>query len=126
MTTEEFETFYFPKYDLTIRAIARKLAHTNDTLAEDLYQEGLVALWNCVPERARDNRDAYIRQSVKFRMIDYLRRERIYILESLDARLENGQQIVADAVGHPLIIDSGNRRSAVTKRKPDLDPEEDV
>lgn len=99
MHNEEFETFYLPKYDLVIRAIARKLAQTNDTLAEDLYQEGLIALWNCNPARAKDNPDAYIRQALKFRMIDYLRRERIYNTESLEARLERGEQLVMDAAG---------------------------
>jgi len=99
MTNEEFEKIYLPKYDLTIRAIARKLAQTNDTLAEDLYQEGLIALWNCTPNRAKDNTDAYIRQSLKFRMIDYLRKERIYNTESLEARLERGDQLVTDATG---------------------------
>ena len=99
MTNEEFENTYLPKYDLVIRAIARKLAQTNDTLAEDLYQEGLIALWNCKPHRARDNPDAYIRQALKFRMIDYLRRERIYATESLEARLERGEQLVMDVAG---------------------------
>lgn len=99
MTNEEFESHYLPKYDLVIRAISRKLAQTNDTLAEDLYQEGLIALWNCNPGRAKDNPDAYIRQALKFRMIDYLRRERIYNTESLDARLERGDQLVRDVAG---------------------------
>jgi DNA-directed RNA polymerase specialized sigma24 family protein len=99
MTNEEFETYFLPKYDLVIRAISRKLAQTNDTLAEDLYQEGLIALWNCNPGRAKDNPDAYIRQALKFRMIDYLRRERIYNTESLDARLERGEQLVRDVAG---------------------------
>jgi DNA-directed RNA polymerase specialized sigma24 family protein len=94
-----FEQTYLPKYDLVIRAIARKLAQTNDTLAEELYQEGIIALWNCDPSKARDNPDAYIRQALKFRMIDYLRRERIYHTESLDARLERGEQLVAGVGG---------------------------
>lgn len=99
MTNEEFEKIYLPKYELTIRAIARKLAQTNDTLAEDLFQEGLIALWSCTPNRARDNADAYIRQALKFRMIDYLRKEKIYSTESLEARLERGDQLVMDATG---------------------------
>jgi DNA-directed RNA polymerase specialized sigma24 family protein len=103
MTNEEFEA-YLPKYDLTIRAIARKLAQTNDTLAEDLYQEGLIALWNCTPRRAKNNPDAYIRQAVKFRMIDYLRRERIYMTESLEARLERGEQLVMEGGHYDLVI----------------------
>lgn len=99
MTNDEFEQYYLPKYDLVIRAIARKLAQTNDTLAEDLYQEGLIALWNCTPHRARDNQDAYVRQAIKFRMIDYLRRERIYSTESLEARFERGEQLMMTVTG---------------------------
>jgi DNA-directed RNA polymerase specialized sigma24 family protein len=99
MTNDEFEKVYFPKYDLTIRAISRKLGQTNDTLVEDLYQEGMIALWNCDPQRARDNPDAYIRQAIKFRMIDFLRRERVSEIESLDARLENGEQLTLDPAG---------------------------
>lgn len=99
MTNDEFEQFYYPTYDRVIRAIARKLAQTNDTLAEDLYQEGLIALWQCNPSRAKDNPDAYVRQAIKFRMIDALRRERIYSTESLEARLERGEQLVMDAGG---------------------------
>jgi DNA-directed RNA polymerase specialized sigma24 family protein len=116
MTNEEFETIYLPKYDLTIRAIARKLAQTNDTLSEDLYQEGLIALWSCTPNRARDNPDAYIRQAIKFRMIDYLRKERIYITESLEARLERGDQIVSDGsqLGHGIRLKERNNGNSRT------------
>jgi len=111
MTNEEFERIYLPKYDLVIRAIARKLAQTNDTLAEDLYQEGLIALWNCTPHRARDNPDAYIRQALKFRMIDYLRKERIYATESLEARLERGEQLVMDVAGSfDLVVPKDRQR----------------
>jgi DNA-directed RNA polymerase specialized sigma24 family protein len=119
MTNSEFTEVYLPKYDLVIRAISRKLALTNDTLAEDLYQEGLIALWNCDPTRAKDNPDAYIRQALKFRMIDYLRRERIYNTESLDARLERGEQLVIDdsgAYGLVMLTTPGfERRSSVGK-----------
>jgi DNA-directed RNA polymerase specialized sigma24 family protein len=110
MTNEEFEGFYFAKYDSVVRAIARKLAQTNDTLAEDLYQEGLIALWNCDPRKARENQDAYIRQALKFRMIDYLRRERIYDIESLEARLERGEQLVRSALGELDLVMPGENR----------------
>lgn len=115
MTNDEFERIYLPKYELVIRAIARKLAQTNDTLAEDLYQEGLIALWNCTPNRARDNPDAYIRQALKFRMIDYLRRERIYSIESLEARLERGEQLVEGIDGGiDLVAPREPRRPSVS------------
>lgn len=116
MTNEEFETLYMPKYNLVIRAIARKLATTNDNLADELYQEGLIALWNCNPSRARDNKDAYIRQAVKFRMIDYLRRERIYNTESLEARLERGEQLVFDnSGGFDLVVPRKLKRRDVSQ-----------
>jgi DNA-directed RNA polymerase specialized sigma24 family protein len=122
MTNSEFTEVYLPKYDLVIRAISRKLALTNDTLAEDLYQEGLIALWSCDPTRAKDNPDAYIRQALKFRMIDYLRRERIYNTESLDARLERGEQLVIDDSGTygllMLSVQGFERRSGGPKSTP--------
>lgn len=98
MTNEEFERTYYPKYDSVIRAIARKLAKKNDTLMDDLYQEGIIALWRCNPKSARDNEDAFIRQAVKFRMIDYMRRERPALFDSLNLHLEYGGQVVLDAV----------------------------
>lgn len=125
MTNEEFEEYYWPKYDLVIRAIARKLAQTNDTLAEDLYQEGLIALWNCKPNRARDNQDAYIRQALKFRMIDYLRRERIYELESLDSRLERGEQLVMNASGEFDLVMPGDPSWHMRMRKDSPGAEDD-
>lgn len=130
MTNEDFEQYYLPKYELVIRAIARKLAQTNDTLAEDLYQEGLIALWNCIPARAKDNPDAYIRQSLKFRMIDYLRRERIYNTESLEARLERGEQLVRDVAGDfdlvmPSVSLPTRRNDASKNPKRYLEEEED-
>jgi len=130
MTNDDFNNHYLPKYDLVIRAISRKLAQTNDTLADDLYQEGLIALWNCNPGQARDNPDAYIRQSIKFRMIDYLRRERIYSLESLEARLERGDQLVRDVAGNfdlvtPAVSLTSRRNDASKHHKRYLEEEEE-
>jgi len=96
VTNEDFEQVYYPKYVNVIKAIARKLARRNTQLAEDLCQEGLIALWHLEPERARGNLDAFVRQAVKFRMIDYMRRERPAVFESLCARLERGDQMVQD------------------------------
>jgi DNA-directed RNA polymerase specialized sigma24 family protein len=104
MTHDEFNEVYYPKYNSVIRAIARKLANTNDTLAEDLYQEGLLALWLCNPKGAQRNKDAYIRQAVKFRMIDYLRKEKLMSQESLDYHLESGRQIIRGADGATRIV----------------------
>lgn len=96
MTNAEFERVYYPKYDTIIRAIARKLANKNDALMEDLYQEGLIALWKLEPRYAKDNVDAYIRQSVKFRMIDFVRKERPALYDSLTGHLERGDQVIKD------------------------------
>ena len=105
MTNQEFEEVYWPKYDATIRAIARKLAQTNDSLAEDLYQEGLIVLWECDPTKAKTNLDAFIRQAIKFRMIDYLRRERLKVTESLDGYIDSGMQIVEGPDGMAELLD---------------------
>lgn len=105
MTNHEFEEVYWPKYDTVIRAIARKLAQTNDSLAEDLYQEGLIALWDCDPSKAKTNPDAFIRQAIKFRMIDYLRRERLKVTESLDGYIDSGMQLVEGPDGLAELLD---------------------
>lgn len=97
MTNEEFESVYYPKYHAVIKAIARKLAHKNDALMEDLVSEGLIALWKLDPHKARDNPDAYIRQAVKFRMIDWVRKERPNMYESLTPYLDRGDQVVQDS-----------------------------
>lgn len=104
MTNEEFNEVYYPKYSSVIKAIARKLSNTNDALLEDLYQEGLVALWLCNPKEATRNKDAYIRQAVKFRMIDYLRREKLANQDSLDQHLEGGRQVARNPDGTTRLV----------------------
>lgn len=96
MTNDEFTNVYFPRYEGVIRAIARKLAYRNDALMEDLYSEGTIALWKVNPKKAKDNPDAYIRQAIKFRMIDRIRKERPGQMESLDLLLDHGHQVVYD------------------------------
>lgn len=111
MTNELFERVYYVKYASVIRAIARKLAKKNDPLMDDLFQEGLIALWKCEPTTARDNEDAFIRQAVKFRMIDYMRRERPALYESLNVKMEHGGQIVYDAsAGEARMVDERQTR----------------
>ena len=97
MTNEEFEQVYYPRYTAVIRAIARKLAQKNDALMEDLVSEGVIALWKVDPSKAKDNPDAFIRQAIKFRMIDWIRKERPEMSESLTPYLERGDQVVHDA-----------------------------
>jgi DNA-directed RNA polymerase specialized sigma24 family protein len=128
MTNQEFEEFYWPKYDAAIRAIARKLAQTNDSLAEDLYQEGLIALWECDPSRAKTNLDAFIRQAIKFRMIDYLRRERLKVTESLDSYIDSGMQLVEghDGIAELLDVSQLHRKKNVQFETPPGDgPDEE-
>lgn len=96
MTNDEFEKVYYPKYETVIRAIARKIANKNDALMEDLVSEGMIALWKLDPAKAKDNQDAYIRQAIKFRMIDWFRKEKPAQYESLTSHLELGDQIVQD------------------------------
>jgi len=104
MTNTEFTEHYLPRYASVMRAIARKLARSDDILVEDLYQEGLVALWLCKPERAHKNQDAYIRQALRFRMIDYLRKVHAYTFDSLDYRLEQGEQLVINEDGETCLV----------------------
>lgn len=96
MTNTEFEKVYYPKYESVIKAIARKIAHRNDALMDDLIAEGMIALWKLEPSKAKDNPDAYIRQAIKFRMIDWMRREKPAMYDSLTRLLENGDQLVQD------------------------------
>lgn len=94
MRTREFEKFY-KRYRATITAIARKLVGSDDEMVQDLEQEGAMALMKLDPRRATTNADAWIRQAIKNRMIDYLRKNKPphIRLESLDARLESGDQL---------------------------------
>lgn len=111
MTNEQFTDVYYPKYAAVIKAIARKLAQRNDALMEELVSEGMIALWKVDPAKARDNPDAFIRQAIKFRMIDWMRKERPDASESLSPYLERGDQVVYDPdTNQPRMLRvSGNR-----------------
>lgn len=123
MTHEEFNEVYYPKYNSVIKAIARKLVKSNDTLLEDLYQEGLIALWMCNPQDAKKNPDAYIRQAVRFRMIDFLRRQKYTVTESLDAHMEAGRQVAdGEAEGHWMVYQWTN--SSTTRKVRDVQEHE--
>src|SRR5512140_1419324 len=130
MTNEDFEQHYYPKYRSVSRPISRKHAMTNDSLVEALYQEGLIALWSCNPKQARDNPDAFIRQAVKFRMIDFLRKEKLTHLESLEARLERGEEIVVADSGDLELVTNFKHSVTVSRRRrwdetEETDPEVD-
>jgi RNA polymerase sigma factor (sigma-70 family) len=97
MTKEQFENEYYPKYQATIVAIARRLAKTDHDLFGDLCQEGALALWRCKPERANRSTETYITQTIKYRMIDYLRKHRkgdsisIDLLDSMGVQVATGR-----------------------------------
>lgn len=92
MRRKQFEEYY-AKYLPAIRAIARKLAHRDDALAEDLEQEGAFALLKLDPSRARTNESAWVRMALHNRMVDFLRRYNPKVYISLDARFEAGDQL---------------------------------
>jgi RNA polymerase sigma factor (sigma-70 family) len=100
MNHQDFD-FYYQLYFVKLRLvqrIARKLAREDDELAEDLIQEGLLKLSKLNPDKAKVNTDAWIRQSLKFAMVDYLRKNSPHRYESLDARLLDGDQLERDPV----------------------------
>lgn len=115
MTHEEFAA-YLPRYEGKIVAIARKLARRHEALMDDLCQEGRIALLGVDLTTTHSNEDAKIRAAVRNRMIDYLRKEKPELLESLDHRLEVGDQVALDATGLPRVIPNPalGRRDAYT------------
>jgi DNA-directed RNA polymerase specialized sigma subunit len=104
MTNEEFEKIYYPKYAKLIRALARKRAKRDEALYEDLEQVGRIALWNLDPSKAKTNEDAWIRQAIKFKMIDHLRKQRYKDLDSLDFCLNQGDQVSQDEFGETQLV----------------------
>jgi RNA polymerase sigma factor (sigma-70 family) len=92
MTDADFERLY-PKYSAVIQAIARKYGHTDDAMVEDLEQEGRICLWKLDLSKATSNPDSYIRNALRNRMIDLLRRESPAKHDSLDERLAFGGEL---------------------------------
>jgi DNA-directed RNA polymerase specialized sigma24 family protein len=103
VSKRDFEQLY-ARYAGVISAIARKYAGPDDMLAEDLEQEGAWALCRLDTRRVVSNFDAFVRSSIKYRMVDYLRRFNPRAYESLDARLEQGDQLRVDANGDLEIL----------------------
>ena len=93
-TFQKYYTKYFIE-DRIIQRLARKLAKSDTTLYDELVQVGLIALWKLDPKKALHNEDAWIRQALKNRMIDFIRKElpKKPLIESLDGRLESGDQL---------------------------------
>lgn len=107
MRNKEFSQYYYPRYNTIITAIARKLGGTDDDLVDDLEQEGRIALLALDPSRATSNEDAWIRQALKNRMVDMLRKYNPRIYESLTRLLENGDQLERDeATGDVRLLSS--------------------
>lgn len=98
MTNDEFYFYYDLYYVklLVVQRIARKLATDDEELYQDLVQVGLIRLSKLVPSKATTNTDAWIRQSMKYAMVDYLRKNQPKHYESLDSRLASGDQIEED------------------------------
>lgn len=96
MTKRQFRRYY-EQYRTSIQAIARKLGGRDDALVEDLEQEGALTLWLLRLDSVCSNEDAYIRQCLKFRMIDHLRRYNPAIYDSLDVYLDAGAQVERDS-----------------------------
>jgi DNA-directed RNA polymerase specialized sigma subunit len=99
MTEKEFNETYYPRYHEDIRSIARKYARTDNDLFDDLLQEGLQALFRCNMATVKTNESAFVRQAVKFRIVDFLRRMKLSKYESLDMHLKSGRQLAKEADG---------------------------
>jgi DNA-directed RNA polymerase specialized sigma24 family protein len=103
MTKRQFAKYY-GIYQRSIAAIARKLGGTDDALVADLEQEGALTLWLLNIRSITSNEDAYVRQCLKFRMIDHLRRYNPAAYDSLDALLEAGAQVDCDETGQLRLL----------------------
>lgn len=103
MTGRQYKRFA-GLFGSSIRGIARKLSKQDEELFADLVQVGHIALWQVEPNRARRNTDAYIRQSVKFRMVDHLRRMDPDRYVSLDDVLDGRHSLERDEVAGGLCL----------------------
>lgn len=117
MTNEEFEGYYFEKYRSVVKAIARKLARDDDALFEDLQQEGWLGLLQLDLSKANKNPDSWIRQAIRFSMIDALRASDPNKYSSLDRLLEQHFQIGVDDSDEVVIVrDPTLERNRATER----------
>ena len=96
MTHDVFERILV-QYGPIIAAIARKLAGRDEYLVEELVQEGRISLWGLKLSRVRKNKDSYVRNAIRFRMVDHLRRYRSSRMDSLEFHAEMGRQIEKDS-----------------------------
>ena len=129
MNTKTFNKYYKKYYveDRVIQRIARKLAKDDRAMYEELVQTGLITLWKLDPKNSNINESAWIRQAIKFRMIDFVRKERgkTSVLDSLDASLARGGQLEKDPdTGHFKLLGSTAYQTMRPKdllREPDID-----
>lgn len=111
MTESEFNVLYEELYvkRRVIQAMARKLAKNDPDLYDDLVQIGLFTLWRLDVTKAKSNRDSWIRQAMKFKMIDHLMLmdPRKYV--SLDQHLEMGYQLEDTVDGTRMTVAPSDR-----------------
>lgn len=103
MRKREFNRLY-PRYRRIIQAIARKFAKQDDELCADLEQEGVLCLLRINLGNATKNPDAFLRMAIRNSMIDYLRRQNPQIYESLDYRIECGDQVERRSSGDLALL----------------------
>lgn len=110
MSEAEFNELW-PLYERDIQGVARKLARSDDDLWDDLVSVGMVTFWRLNLASVVTNRDAFVTSSVRKRMIDFLRKERRYTTESLNALLSNGFQLTQDdETGEVIVMEPKHRR----------------
>lgn len=118
MTDAQFAVCY-EKYDAPIRAIARLIAKTNNDLCDDLYQEGIIALWKLDLAKVKKNERACVLQAARNRMIDFIRNEKRESAESLTVRFAQGDQVITDETGSIRLIEGSLRRRSPDEREED-------
>lgn len=106
MAQHDFEALY-ARYARAIRGIARKYGGSDDDLVRDLEQEGALILLQLETSRVQSNESAFVRNALRNRMIDYLRKQHLGSFESLDARLETGDQLERDEESGELTLFTG-------------------
>lgn len=108
MTFDDLEQ----KYRRIIRAIAVKLGHRFPGVLPDLEQEGRIALWKLNLTTVTTNEDSYIRNAIRNRMIDYLRREHLRNLWSLDWLLKHGWELEREGDRVVLVYTPAHERAS--------------
>lgn len=125
MTNEQFEREYYPRYKSVIEAIARKAASDDRDLWDDLVQAGTIGLLNVDLAKATTNLDAYIRNTIRNKIIDYVRWTRYRTFDRLDAYLRNNHDVVKDPItGEATFIHGDNELHTFHRAgTEDADPE---